>query len=217
MLEVRRIRVKEAKAMVYELLRVGVRPASLAEALKRIGACTLKRPGASLLGFWYPEHGLLNQLISLWSCEVPVTDDPGPDAAHGFEWVRAIGEFVTGISREHFRMFPYLPEVRPGTFGPYYELREYRVDTGTVPRTMDLWKEWVEKRAQLSPVVAVMYPLGGALDRFVHIWGYRSLDERVRLRAQAIEKGLWPPPGAAQLVSMQESTILLPAPFSPLK
>lgn len=203
--------------MVYELLRVAVRPVALAEALKRIGACGVQRPGATLLGFWYPEHGQLNRLISLWSREEPAPEDPGPDAAHDAEWLRAISEYVTAAACERFRLFPYLSEVRPGSFGPYYELRDYRVDPATLARTIELWKEWVEKRAALSPVIAVLYPLGGVLDRFVHIWGYRSLDERVRLRAQAIEKGVWPPPGAAQLVSEQESAILMPAPFSPLK
>lgn len=203
--------------MVYEIMRLGVRPAALGEALKRVSACGVKRAGASLLGFWTPEHGRLNRLISLWSREEPAPEDPGFDSAHGAEWLRAIGEYVTAVTCERFRLFPYLPEVRPGSFGPYYELREYRVDAGALGRTIELWKDWVDKRAALSPVIAVLYPLSGVLDRFVHLWAYRSLDERVRLRAQAIEKGVWPPPGAAQLVREQESTVLVPTPFSPLR
>ena len=121
-----------------------------------------------MLGLWYPEHGELNRLISLWSREEPAPEDPGPGAAHSTEWWHAIGECVTAIECERFRLFPYLPEVTPGGFGPYYELREYRVDAGTLARTIELWKGWVEKRT-------------------------------------------------AQLVSAQESTILIPARFSPLK
>jgi hypothetical protein len=51
----------------------------------------------------------------------------------------------------------------------------------------------------------------------MHIWPYRSLDERQKLRAHAIASGVWPPPGGPDKFLTQQTDIYLPAPFSPLR
>jgi hypothetical protein len=202
--------------MLYDIVTIGVRPGAAAEALRRIGPAAPRREGASLLGFWTTEHGLLNQLISLWARGGPPEGAPG-DTLHGAEWLRALGGLLTDVSCERFAPFPYLPEVRPGRFGPYYELRSYRLKPGMAQPTIDLWQGYVDGRAKLSPLTAALYPLGGALQRYVHIWPYESLDQRLKLRALAVERGLWPPPGGVDLLTAQESWIMLPAAFSPLQ
>jgi len=53
--------------MLYEILTIGVQPGAPAEALRRIGPTAPRREGARLRGFWTTEHGLLNQLSSLWA------------------------------------------------------------------------------------------------------------------------------------------------------
>jgi hypothetical protein len=45
-----------------------------------------------------------------------------------------------------------------------------------------------------------MHSLDGE-PRFVHVWAYRDLAERERIRAQAFETGVWPAPGAPALLS----------------
>jgi hypothetical protein len=50
----------------------------------------------------------------------------------------------------------------------------------------------------------------------MHIWAYKSLDERAAVRKKAVDTGVWPPPGGS--VSLrQENKILLAAPFSPIR
>jgi hypothetical protein len=50
----------------------------------------------------------------------------------------------------------------------------------------------------------------------MHIWAYKSLDERVAIRKKATSEGIWPPPGDSPAVK-QETKILLAAPFSPIQ
>jgi hypothetical protein len=50
----------------------------------------------------------------------------------------------------------------------------------------------------------------------MHIWAYKSLDERMAVRKKATVDGLWPPPGDSPVLK-QETKILLAAGFSPIK
>jgi hypothetical protein len=61
-----------------------------------------------------------------------------------------------------------------------------------------------------------MTSVTGTVTRFMHIWPYSSLDERMRLREKAVDDGVWPPPGGPAFLASQQSDIYLPAPFSPL-
>jgi hypothetical protein len=70
---------------------------------------------------------------------------------------------------------------------------------------------------KISPVLAGMTSVTGAVTRFLHIWPYRSFDERARLRERAIADGVWPPPGGPGHLVSQQVDIYLPAPFSPMK
>jgi hypothetical protein len=50
----------------------------------------------------------------------------------------------------------------------------------------------------------------------VHIWAYKSLGQRAAVRETARARGIWPPPGD-NVALRQETKILLPAAFSPIK
>ena len=62
-----------------------------------------------------------------------------------------------------------------------------------------------------------MYALDGTVPRFLNIWPYKSVDERSRIRAEAVKDGIWPPKGGPAHLTTMESTIYVPAPFSPLR
>jgi hypothetical protein len=62
-----------------------------------------------------------------------------------------------------------------------------------------------------------MYSLDGAMPRFVHIWPYPSLDERQRLRSEAVKMGIWPPPSGPDQLLAQQADIYLAAAFSPIR
>ena len=44
-----------------------------------------------------------------------------------------------------------------------------------------------------------------------------ALDDRMAVRADAVQKGVWPPPGGLPHIETMQSEIYLPAPFSPLQ
>ena len=69
-------------------------------------------------------------------------------------------------------------------------------------------------RTKLSPLAGFWHTEVGPLNRVIHIWPYASLEERTRIRAEAVKAGGWPPDLAEFIVSMT-SEIYLPAPFSP--
>jgi len=59
----------------------------------------------------------------------------------------------------------------------------------------------------------------GGLNKVVHIWGYGSLDDRLKKRDELARHPDWPDYLAANLplIEEQENRVLIPAAFSPLK
>jgi hypothetical protein len=101
------------------------------------------------------------------------------------------------------------------------EQRVYRLHTGKVPEYLRIYGEQV--RAIQEPILGRM--LGwftanefGELNRVVHLWGYDDLDDRARRRATLAADPGWQAVLAqiVPLIRSQESTILTPAPWSPI-
>ena len=88
---------------------------------------------------------------------------------------------------------------------------------GTIPKISDRWGPALPARVELSPLVAAMHTDTGELNKFVHIWGYESLNHRAEVRKKAVETGVWPPPGGGDALVSQENKIVMPAGFSPLQ
>ena len=59
----------------------------------------------------------------------------------------------------------------------------------------------------------------GELNLIVHLWGYESLDERARRRAELLAHPGWQAYTAKvrPLIRSQKNRILVPAPFSPIR
>ena len=54
-------------------------------------------------------------------------------------------------------------------------------------------------------------------NRFIHIWAYKSLDQRLQVREQGAQgRGLAAPGGGDELLA-QETKIVMPSAFSPLQ
>ncbi|MGA8395609.1 MAG: NIPSNAP family protein, partial [Pseudolabrys sp.] len=111
----------------------------------------------------------------------------------------------------------FLPPMQPGTLGPCFEVRIYILKHGGLAPTIELWRKAVPVRNRISPVLTAMTSVTGAVTRFTHIWPYKSVEERGRLRAKAAEEGVWPPPGGPDHIAAQQVDIFFPAPFSPIR
>ena len=200
--------------MLYEVITVTVRPGTVGEAVKRIGASSLEGEGARLLGFWTTEIGRVNELVSLWSREEGA---PPRDGLASGDWLHEVRDAVTGVTIERFRLFSFMPDIEPGAYGGVYELRSYLMTPGSTGETMETWAKALPRRAELSKPLGAFYAVGGTLQKFIHIWPYASADHRQRTRDRAIAEGIWPPKGGAARLQYQENSLLIPTAFSPLR
>jgi len=91
-------------------------------------------------------------------------------------------------------------------------MRTYQIKPGMAAEFERRWAPMVAARQELSPLGALFRTEIGPLNQMVHIWPYQSLEERSRIRNEAVQRGIWPPP-TRELLERQESEILLPAPF----
>lgn len=204
--------------MRYAVTKITPEVGGLPKVLAGIEAAVIGEGFAGqLLGCFTAEIGSLNQVLILQAY-----DDDGALAEDRSR------ELVAGSlfgAAEHFREvetttyapFDFLPPMEPGQHGPIYEIRVYGVKAAGLKPTIDLWRSAVPERSKVSPLLGAMYALDGALPRFLHIWPFASLDDRMAKRAEAVERGIWPPKGGPAHLTSLSSAIYLPTAFSPMK
>jgi hypothetical protein len=199
----------------YDVTIVTVRPGTHPQALAILGQSLGGDP--DLLACWYSDIGAVNQILMIRNAA---------DAAAGIDARLAalksanpfgIGEYIAAMAMDTYAAFDFIPPLRPGVFGPCYEVRSYVLKPGGLAPTIELWRKAVPGRMTVSPVLAAMTSVTGAVTRFLHIWPYRSFDERARLRDKAVADGVWPPPGGPSHLASQQVDIHLPAAFSPMR
>ncbi len=205
--------------MIYEVRTDTFRPGALPAVIQRFGEAYEHRKKVSeLAGCWSTEIGPLNQLIHIWPYHDAAARATVKNAATKLrDWPPDLEEFLVHSEAESFLPFPFDSWLKPGKYGPFYELRSYIVKPGAMPDTIKIWQETYKARAEVSPLAAVMYSELGRLYKFIHIWPYETLVARLELREKSVEIGVWPPPGGPAMLVSQENKILLPAPFSPMK
>ncbi len=171
-------------------------PTRMTEALEAIRAFG----GEALLGCWTTEFGPQNRILLLRTFPSAATlQEERMRVLHCADPFLPAG-MLAAISFESFAPFRGLPLVTPGAYGPYYEFRTYVLKIGGLADTEAAWAKAIPRRTKLSPLVTVMHALDGE-PRFIHVWGYRDLGERERIRKEAFSTGVWPAPGAPDLLS----------------
>ncbi|MBI4200742.1 MAG: NIPSNAP family protein [Chloroflexi bacterium] len=204
--------------MIHELRTYTLRPGTVAEAESRFEKALPGRLGLSKLGgFWHTEVGPLNQILHLW---------PYDDLAHRTRvreearkapnWPPDIREFIVSQESEILVPAPFMHPLSEKRLGNIYEMRMYTYQAGTIPEVVKRWGERVEERERFSPLAGAWYTDIGGLNKFIHLWPYESFEARERARAEAARSGRWPAPTREFLVR-QETKILVPATFSPLR
>lgn len=199
----------------YDVTIVTVRPGTHPQALAILGKTLADDP--ALLACWYSDIGAVNQILLIRQA-----GDIGPALNARLALLQSrnplgIGEFITAAAMDIFVAFDFISPLRAGVFGPCYEVRTYLLRPDGLAPTVELWRKAVPGRSTVSPVLAAMTSVTGAVTRFMHIWPYKSFDERARLRDKAVADGVWPPPGGPGYLLSQQVDIYLPAGFSPMK
>ncbi len=200
--------------MQYDVTIITVRPGTHPKAL----AILKDNVGTSgLLACWYSDLGALNQILLIRSISDPARAIADREAVLKRANPFGVGEFITAMTMDTYVLFDFLEPMRPGDHGPVFEVRTYMLKPDGLAPTIALWRQWVPGRANISPLLAAMVSVSGPVSRFMHIWSYKSLDERARLRAQAEKAGVWPPPGGPSHLAAMRSDVYLAAPFSPMR
>ena len=208
--------------MYYEIATLTLSFGTAGKAAPAVAAFAAETGAkGELLGCWFSDIGVLNQMIVLRGfstlADLQAERQRTQHSANPF----GCAEFAQAIEYASYQGFPWMSPIRPsaesGIQGPVYEIRTYGIRQGGVQPTIDLWQQAVPERNKISPCVGAMVALDGPL-RFTNIWAYPSVDARGKARADAVAQGIWPPKGGpAWLTTDMVSTIAMPTAVSPLK
>jgi hypothetical protein len=141
-----------------------------------------------------------------------------------FENARWSGEYIPLIRpllvRQEVRLLNAIrPLVAPASTGNIYELRNYRAKPlGGAQQWADAFTAALPAREKYSRMVGLWRTEAAQPNEVCHIWAYPSLNARAEARTNAEKDPVWREflgKGPAFLEEMH-STIMLPAPHSPL-
>src|SRR5688572_31721376 len=91
-------------------------------------------------------------------------------------------------------------------------MRTYTFAPGDIPKVLEAWAKAIPDREKFSPLVACWTSDLGELNKFVHTWVYKDLNELAQVREASRKSGQWPPQTGVRPV-WQENKILIPAAF----
>lgn len=213
--------------MIYEIRTYDLQPHALPEVEKRYGEAYQKRKQISpLAAFFHTEIGPLNQIIHIWGYKDMEERDRMRSAAMKLDgWPPKISEFITQQRSDIFIPLSISPEMQPATQGPFFEWRLYTLaNGGELPKLQAAWEAALPDRLKYGPVTAIWRSELGGLNKFLHIWPYKTLNDRWEIRNKIREAGVWPPSTVAKKkgladykLVLQENKIVMPSAFSPLQ
>ncbi|WP_230479054.1 NIPSNAP family protein [Gibbsiella quercinecans] len=103
----------------------------------------------------------------------------------------------------------------------FYEMRIYTVKIGKLANYIKLFEDvGLPIISKYSKLIGYWQTESGELNQVIHIWEYDSLDVRVKKRQQLYQDKRWLTdfiPLALPMLEKQESRILVPSSFSPIK
>ena len=204
---------------LFELIRFTLRVRTVPQALPMLHNALLHAlPGVVLAGCWVSEIGPQNTVAVLRSFASSEIRDAERTRVLMAEDGFGIAQYLLHQQIDDYCLFPFLQPLPPGTHGPFYELREYDLVPSGLAPTLTGWRKAVEPRTQAaySQVYAAFYATSGRVPRYLHIWPYTSLEQRLDVRTQAVKDGVWPPENSGPQLHTMNSVVYLPASFSPL-
>jgi hypothetical protein len=212
----------EEVAMLYEVRTYTFRPGTLPEFVERYSKRLPLREKHSKLGaFWTTEVGPLNQAIHVYPYEnleqrTAVRDSMAKDTA--LAQLPGGRDLIVEQQAEIVTPAPFMHSLGSRDYGTgnVYEMRIYTFAPGDIPKVLDAWGKAIEAREKFSPLAACWTNELGALNRFWHVWVYKDLNERARIRTETRAAGAWPPQSGVRPIR-QENKILVAAPFSPVR
>ena len=204
--------------MIYEFRTYDLKPRTLgqydATLTKSLSAGRLEH--SRLFGYWYSEFGLLNQALHIWPYDDLQQRTEVREEVNGIDfWPPATADLLTAQNTEIYFPAPFNDEAITGDHGPYYELRTYTYATGDTPKVIDAWAKAIQERRKHSAFIGAWFSELGDLNKWAHMWAYKSLDERTKVRSDMIDQKIWPPADNPVPIT-QANKLFMPFSFSPL-
>jgi NIPSNAP len=210
--------------MIYELITSTVKQRMLSEVVKAAGMSLdiRKDNHGKLEGCWQTEIGPLNQVIELWSYQdlnqralllAQLSTNPRWSAEY-------IPLLRPHLIRQEIRLMNEVRSPKPPLQTPnIYEFRNYRTISGGVPRWLELFTDVLEVREKYTRMVGLWATEAPQVDEVCHIWVYSDLNARAAARAAMLKDPAWQDflRNNTGLLEEQHSTVMLPAPHSPLQ
>jgi hypothetical protein len=211
--------------MIYELRTYTVKPGTVMEVAKHASTVSREIRGDSygkLEGYWVTEIGPLNQVMHLWSyADLNERARLRAELAKNPRWNNEYLPLTRPhLIRQDIRLLNVVKgPVAPATTGNLYELRNYRAKPGMARKWADLIVGALEAREKYSKMVGLWITEAGQPNEVCHIWAYKDLNTRAAARAGAVADPRWQEflKVSAPLLDEMHSTVMLPAPHSPLK
>ena len=212
--------------MIYELRTYTVKPGTVGEMVKAASTVSTEIRGnnfGKLEGYWFTEIGPLNQVMHMWSYSdlnerARLRGELAKNARWTSEYIPLIRPILV---HQEVRLLNVLrPPVAPGSTGNIYELRNYRAKPlGAVRQWTEAFTAALPAREKYSKMVGLWQTESGQPNEVCHIWAYPSLNARAEARANATKDPVWGEflGKGPEFLEEMHSTIMLPAPHSPLR
>ena len=204
--------------MIYEFRTYQIKTGSLQKVMslfkdKIEGRNTISKLGA----FWYTEIGHLNQIIHVWPYEsMEHRNDSREEAIKKNLWPPDSAEYMVKMNTEFWKPVSFSPKWEDRNIGPFFEMRIYTYPFNEIHKMLPAWEEKIEARNSLAPLVGAFVSEVGDVNKFMHIWAYKSLQHRTEAREKFSSIG-WPPKSDVKAPIFQENKIVMPSDFSPIQ
>jgi hypothetical protein len=212
--------------MIHELRTYGVLPGKAAAYLELSGSVGRPVRGdrfGKLVGYFSTEAGPLNQVVHLWeyadlAARAQARAGLAKDERWRTEYIPKSQPLLVWQENVILSPMDWYP-LKPATGMGLYELRTYRCHPGKVPEWAGLAREALPIREKYSSPVGYWQVEVGPLNTVVHLWPYRDAQHRAEVRKAVAADAGWQAimSRAHPLIQHQESKLLVPASFSPLR
>ena len=203
--------------MIYEVRTYDLKPGTVAQVEEKWAeAIPYREKYSKLAAFWHTDIGPLNQIIHVWGYEnLDERDRVRAEAAKDPHWPPRNDGEILNMNSEIWSPAPFMrPMGGDQALGNIYEMRIYTYLPGSIPQVIEAWSKAVPYREEFSPLAAAMSSELGGLNRWMHVWPYKDLNERAQVRAEANKSPHWPAVAGERV--RQENKIMIPAAFSPM-
>ena len=211
--------------MIYELVKFHCKPGShflLADIDSKLGKPIRGDNFGKLEGYWFTEHGILNQVIVLRSyknlSELDMLEDKlGKNLSWSNEYVTRRDELVIGTERLILKAF--LPLTVPESLGHIYEYRHYTTKNGKAEAWSKLFLNALPIRKKYGLPICAWITKFGNTNEVSHLWCFKNLEERLASRTLAAADEEWQEFAkiGGELLCTMSSFVMIPHVHSPLR